>query len=155
MPGGWRDLRGLQAGLADGRIGRDERAVLFNCATGLKYPLPPVPPGSIAPSRSITPRCDAIDRAVELPDTFPMTRSGIRRRSSTFLSILSIVLAPSLLTAAPIQKGTFTTATEADWGATFELKESGKLIVTPIFSDDPDTRGQEAQTAQDRVRKLA
>ena len=71
-----------------------------------------------------------------------MTRSGIRRRSSTFLSILSIVLAPSLLTAAPIQKGTFTTATEADWGATFELKESGKLIVTPIFSDDPDTRGK-------------
>jgi len=28
--------------LADGRIRRDERAVLFNCATGLKYPLPPV-----------------------------------------------------------------------------------------------------------------
>ena len=27
---------------ADGRIRRDERAVLFNCATGLKYPLPPV-----------------------------------------------------------------------------------------------------------------
>jgi threonine synthase len=28
--------------LADGRIRRDEQAVLFNCATGLKYPLPPV-----------------------------------------------------------------------------------------------------------------
>jgi threonine synthase len=28
--------------LADGRIRRDERAVLFNCATGLKYPLPPM-----------------------------------------------------------------------------------------------------------------
>jgi threonine synthase len=28
--------------LADGRIGRHERAVLFNCATGLKYPLPPI-----------------------------------------------------------------------------------------------------------------
>jgi threonine synthase len=28
--------------LADGRIGRHERAMLFNCATGLKYPLPPV-----------------------------------------------------------------------------------------------------------------
>jgi threonine synthase len=28
--------------LADGRIRRDERAVLFNCATGLKYPLPPI-----------------------------------------------------------------------------------------------------------------
>jgi threonine synthase len=28
--------------LADGRIRRDERALLFNCATGLKYPLPPI-----------------------------------------------------------------------------------------------------------------
>src|SRR6202035_3780854 len=28
--------------LADGRVRRDERVVLFNCATGLKYPLPPV-----------------------------------------------------------------------------------------------------------------
>jgi len=30
-----------KAALADGRIRRDERAMLFNCATGLKYPLPP------------------------------------------------------------------------------------------------------------------
>jgi threonine synthase len=28
--------------LADGRVRRDERVVLFNCAIGLKYPLPPV-----------------------------------------------------------------------------------------------------------------
>jgi threonine synthase len=28
--------------LAEGRVRPDERAVLFNCATGLKYPLPPV-----------------------------------------------------------------------------------------------------------------
>jgi threonine synthase len=27
---------------ADGCIGRNDRTVLFNCATGLKYPLPPV-----------------------------------------------------------------------------------------------------------------
>jgi len=32
----------LKQGLADGRIRREERAMLFNCATGLKYPLPPV-----------------------------------------------------------------------------------------------------------------
>jgi len=32
----------LKQGLADGRIRRGERAVLFNCAIGLKYPLPPV-----------------------------------------------------------------------------------------------------------------
>ena len=28
--------------LVDGRVGRDERVVLFNCATGLKYPMRPV-----------------------------------------------------------------------------------------------------------------
>jgi threonine synthase len=28
--------------LADGRVKRSEQAVLFNCATGLKYPLPPI-----------------------------------------------------------------------------------------------------------------
>jgi threonine synthase len=28
--------------LADGRVGKDELAVLYNCATGLKYPMPPV-----------------------------------------------------------------------------------------------------------------
>ena len=32
----------LRQALVDGRIRRDERVVLFNCATGLKYPLPPV-----------------------------------------------------------------------------------------------------------------
>jgi threonine synthase len=32
----------LKHALADGRIRRDERVVLFTCATGLKYPLPPV-----------------------------------------------------------------------------------------------------------------
>jgi threonine synthase len=36
----------LKMALADGRIGRDEQVVLFNCATGLKYPLP-------APHRSL------------------------------------------------------------------------------------------------------
>jgi threonine synthase len=30
----------LKQSLADGRIGRGERSVLFNCATGLKYPMP-------------------------------------------------------------------------------------------------------------------
>ena len=28
--------------LAQGRIGRSDRVVLFNCATGLKYPMPAV-----------------------------------------------------------------------------------------------------------------
>jgi threonine synthase len=28
--------------LASGQVTRSEQAVLFNCATGLKYPLPPV-----------------------------------------------------------------------------------------------------------------
>jgi threonine synthase len=41
-PEGAATYAAYKAALADGRIRRDERAVLFNCATGLKYPLPPV-----------------------------------------------------------------------------------------------------------------
>ena len=39
-PEGAATYAALKQALADGRIGRDARAVLFNCATGLKYPLP-------------------------------------------------------------------------------------------------------------------
>lgn len=42
-PEGAATYAAYKQALADGRVGRDERAVLFNCATGLKYPLPPVP----------------------------------------------------------------------------------------------------------------
>jgi threonine synthase len=41
-PEGAATYAALKQALADGRIRPDERAVLFNCATGLKYPLPPV-----------------------------------------------------------------------------------------------------------------
>jgi threonine synthase len=41
-PEGGATYAAYKQSLADGRIGRHERAVLFNCATGLKYPLPPV-----------------------------------------------------------------------------------------------------------------
>jgi threonine synthase len=41
-PEGAATYAAYKQSLADGRIGRNERAVLFNCATGLKYPLPPV-----------------------------------------------------------------------------------------------------------------
>jgi threonine synthase len=40
-PEGAATYAALKQALGDGRIRRDERAVLFNCATGLKYPLPP------------------------------------------------------------------------------------------------------------------
>jgi threonine synthase len=40
-PEGAATYAACKQALADGRIRRDERAVLFNCATGLKYPLPP------------------------------------------------------------------------------------------------------------------
>lgn len=40
-PEGAATYAAYKAALADGRIRRDERVVLFNCATGLKYPLPP------------------------------------------------------------------------------------------------------------------
>jgi threonine synthase len=41
-PEGAATYAALKQSLADGRVGKHERAVLFNCATGLKYPLPPV-----------------------------------------------------------------------------------------------------------------
>jgi threonine synthase len=41
-PEGAATYAALKQSLAQGRIRRDERVVLFNCATGLKYPLPPV-----------------------------------------------------------------------------------------------------------------
>jgi threonine synthase len=41
-PEGGATYAAYKQSLADGRVGRHERTVLFNCATGLKYPLPPV-----------------------------------------------------------------------------------------------------------------
>jgi threonine synthase len=41
-PEGAATYAAYQQSLADGRVRKDERALLFNCATGLKYPLPPV-----------------------------------------------------------------------------------------------------------------
>ena len=41
-PEGAATYAALKQALADGRIRRDDQVVLFNCATGLKYPLPPV-----------------------------------------------------------------------------------------------------------------
>ena len=41
-PEGAATYAALKQGIADGRIRRDERALLFNCATGLKYPMLPV-----------------------------------------------------------------------------------------------------------------
>jgi threonine synthase len=40
-PEGAATYAAYKQSLADGRVRRTERAVLFNCATGLKYPLPP------------------------------------------------------------------------------------------------------------------
>ncbi|WP_315760322.1 threonine synthase [Sphingomonas sp. Y38-1Y] len=39
-PEGGATLAAYEQALADGLVGRDEQVVLFNCATGLKYPLP-------------------------------------------------------------------------------------------------------------------
>ena len=41
-PEGAATFAAYRQSLADGRVRREERVVLFNCATGLKYPLPPV-----------------------------------------------------------------------------------------------------------------
>ncbi len=39
-PEGAATYAAYKTALADGRVGKGERAVLFNCATGLKYPMP-------------------------------------------------------------------------------------------------------------------
>ncbi len=39
-PEGAATYAGYKQSLADGRVGRGDRVVLFNCATGLKYPMP-------------------------------------------------------------------------------------------------------------------
>ncbi len=41
-PEGAATYAAYKQSLADGRVAKSERAVLFNCATGLKYPLPPI-----------------------------------------------------------------------------------------------------------------
>jgi threonine synthase len=41
-PEGAATYAAYKASLADGRVTASEQAVLFNCATGLKYPLPPI-----------------------------------------------------------------------------------------------------------------
>ncbi len=41
-PEGAATYAAYKQSLADGRVGKSEQAVLFNCATGLKYPLPPI-----------------------------------------------------------------------------------------------------------------
>jgi threonine synthase len=41
-PEGAATYAAYKQSLADGRVRRTERVVLFNCATGLKYPLPPI-----------------------------------------------------------------------------------------------------------------
>src|ERR1700752_3809257 len=42
-PEGAATYAAYQQSLADGRVSKNDRVMLFNCATGLKYPLPPVP----------------------------------------------------------------------------------------------------------------
>src|SRR3954451_13883150 len=41
-PEGAATYAAYKASLADGRVTKNDRVMLFNCATGLKYPLPPV-----------------------------------------------------------------------------------------------------------------
>jgi threonine synthase len=41
-PEGAATYAAWRAALADGRVGAHEKVLLFNCATGLKYPLPPL-----------------------------------------------------------------------------------------------------------------
>jgi threonine synthase len=40
-PEGAATFAALKQSLADGRISRQDRVVLYNCGAGLKYPMPP------------------------------------------------------------------------------------------------------------------
>jgi threonine synthase len=41
-PEGAATYAAYKRSLADGRVKKSEQVLLFNCATGLKYPLPPI-----------------------------------------------------------------------------------------------------------------
>ena len=41
-PEGAATLAAYEQALADGRVSKDEKALLFNCGTPLKYPMPAV-----------------------------------------------------------------------------------------------------------------
>jgi len=41
-PVGGATLAAYREALSDGRVKKSDRVVLYNCATGLKYPMPPV-----------------------------------------------------------------------------------------------------------------
>jgi threonine synthase len=41
-PEGAATYAAYQQSLTEGRVTKNDRVMLFNCATGLKYPLPPV-----------------------------------------------------------------------------------------------------------------
>ncbi|MEI9805940.1 MAG: hypothetical protein WDN48_18145 [Pseudolabrys sp.] len=41
-PEGAATYAAYKQSLADGRVSRTDRVMLFNCASGLKYPLPPI-----------------------------------------------------------------------------------------------------------------
>jgi len=41
-PEGAATYAAYRAALSDGRVSAKDRVVLYNCATGLKYPMPPV-----------------------------------------------------------------------------------------------------------------
>ncbi|MBB4085331.1 threonine synthase [Sphingomonas carotinifaciens] len=57
-PEGGATLAAYRNALATGEVDAGERVVLFNCATGLKYPMPEAPNWLTVPRRSTSTRCD-------------------------------------------------------------------------------------------------
>jgi threonine synthase len=57
-PEGAATVAAWRAALADGRVGAHEKVLLFNCASGLKYPLPSErDPGGVRASVTVTQNC--------------------------------------------------------------------------------------------------
>ena len=77
-----------------------------------------------------------------------MTKPGMKRLHGMLFGVISLALVPPILAAEPMSRGTFSAATEADWGAAFELKDSGVVVVTPHFEDDPDAKPRKVRRAK-------
>ena len=63
-PEGAATYAAYKQSLDDGRVTKNDRVMLFNCATGLKYPLPPVTFSTRSASPSVTFMRSAIIRAM-------------------------------------------------------------------------------------------
>ena len=64
-----------------------------------------------------------------------------------YLLILLFLLVPLAYGEDRIELGTFSLATEAGWGAGFELKKDGSATVIPSFDSEGDDETEEEKVS--------